>query len=417
MALKKIPHVVAVGLAVSWMLMGKGAASAIDGSGEAETSIERGRYLAIAGNCISCHTADGRAAFSGGMRFETPFGALYSTNITSDPGAGIGGWSRDQFERAMRHGIRADGEHLYPALPFPSFTKIDDADIDALWAYMVTIPPSDYRPPSNELRFPFNQRWLMGLWKSAFFDEGRYEADPGKSSMWNRGAYLVQGLGHCGACHTPRNMFGAERDEKFLTGGSYLDHVAAGKPRQWSAVDLTPSSNGLAAWSREDIESYLRTGHNSRAGTFGPMNEVITNSTRHLTAADIRAMATYLKDLPATAASSEKPTQPEVNAGEIPYTVHCGTCHLPTGLGDVGTGPPLLGSAIVVSEDAASLINVILYGAHVPEETAAQHSWKSMEAFGDKLSDQEVADVSNFIRGSWGNAAPSVKAADVARQR
>jgi mono/diheme cytochrome c family protein len=394
------------------------AAGAQAGTAQAKpTRVERGQYLATIGNCVSCHTVQGRPAFSGGREFTTPFGSIYSTNITPDKKSGIGRWSEQQFERAMRMGERADGAHLYPVFPFPSFTRISDEDIAALWAYFRTVPPAENTPPANRLKFPFNQRWLMGLWKSLFFSQGRFSSDPTKSVEWNRGAYLVQGLAHCGACHTPRNSLGAEKESEYLSGGTHLDKVPSGEIRKWSAVNLTSSPNGLKAWSLNDIQMYLKYGHNSRAGPFGPMHEVIEQSTRHFTNADILSIATYLRSLPALGTATTKPTPQEMAAGENSYAVHCGTCHLPTGAGGQDTGPPLAGSAVVLAEDPASLINIILYGASVAQNTGGTRKWKDMEPFGDQLSDREIADLCNFLRGSWGNAAPAVDTSEVTAQR
>lgn len=383
----------------------------------ADPSVERGKYLATVGNCISCHTAEGKPDFSGGVLFETPFGSIYSTNITSDSEAGIGSWTKEEFIESMRHGVRADGADLYPVFPFPAFTKVVDEDLDAIWAYLQTVPPATEKPPANKLGFPFNMRWLMGVWKVLFFEEGPYAEDTSKSAEWNRGAYIVQGLAHCGACHTPRNSFGAEDQAQFLAGASYLDKVGNGESRPWYAVNLTSAAAGLQAWSVDDIQRYLLTGHNSRAGTFGPMNEVIENSTQHFSAADALAVATYLKELPALEKQTAAPTPEQVRAGSFLYDIHCGTCHLPTGLGDPDIGTPLVGSPIVNAEDPSSLINVILYGALVPHTLTGPGSWKSMDPLGDKLDDEEVIAISNFIRGSWSNSAPPVTEADVKKQR
>lgn len=382
------------------------------------SQVERGRYLATVGNCISCHTMNGNAEFSGGVLFDTPFGSIYSTNITSDPEVGIGSWTKKQFIRSMRKGVRADGANLYPAFPFPSFTIITDEDLDALWAYLQTIPASKAEPPKSKLKFPYNQRWLMGSWKMLFFKKGPYKEDTSKSRDWNRGAYLVKGLAHCGACHTPRNSFGAEKKKRFLAGANYLDKInEEDEFRTWHAINLTSAPSGLAAWSAEDIQSYLLTGHSSRAGVFGPMNEVIENSTQHFSEEDALAVATYLKDLPPIEQKSAAPKPEQVQAGQYLYDIHCGTCHLPTGRGASDTGPPLVGSPIVNAEDPSSLINVIIYGAHVPYRLAGPDKWKSMDPLGDKLDDEEIANISNFIRGSWGNSAPPVTEADVEKQR
>jgi mono/diheme cytochrome c family protein len=379
--------------------------------------VETGRYLATAANCISCHTRKGGASFAGGVAFETRFGTLYSTNITPDPNAGIGNWTQAQFMRAMREGIRADGEHLYPAFPYTAFTKLSDPDIVAIYAYLKTVSASPYRAPENDLSFPFNQRSAMIAWKALYLDDARHTPDAKQSAEWNRGAYLVEALGHCGACHTPRNSQGAERKDWALTGGTHKDKVAGGKTRTWSAVNLTQASSGLRAWSLEEITAYLKTGLNSFATSFGPMNEVITNSTSQITTADIRAMAIYLKSLPA----KEQPTTAaatadQVRTGQSLYTIHCGTCHLPTGKGSKDTGPSMAGNPVVQATDPASLINVILYGPDLPNPPPPLQRMH-MDPYESELGDDEVAAIASYMRSAWGNRAGAVSVDQVAAQR
>jgi mono/diheme cytochrome c family protein len=379
--------------------------------------IQRGLYLATAGNCMACHTREEGDAFAGGVAFHTDFGVIYSTNITADDAAGIGDWSEDDFIRAMREGKSADGSNLYPAFPYPSFTKVSDDDLKDLFAFIQSTAPSPYTPPENEMGFPFNQRALMGIWNALFFDNVRFEPDDSRSADWNRGAYLVEGLGHCGTCHTPRNALGGLKTDQAMSGGVYNDKVEDDKIRPWSSSNLTSAPDGLASWSEDDLFAYLKTGHSSMGGTFGPMNEVITLSTSQLSDEDVRAMATYIKSLPAV----ERTTHAEMSAedfraGELLYTIHCGTCHLPTGLGDPSIGPPLVGSTTVQAADPATLINVIIYGAEVPAP-APPGAWKTMEALGDKLDDDEIAKISSYVRTNWGNRGGLVSEADVARQR
>ena len=379
--------------------------------------VEQGRYLTVAGNCKHCHTVPGGAPYAGGVEFVTDFGTVYSTNITPDREAGIGAWTDDDFVRAMHEGLRPDGTKLYPAFPYPSFTKVTSEDLKAIFAFLKTVPPASELPPENDMSFPFNLRGLMGLWNALFFEPGRYMPDETRSAEWNRGAYLVEGLGHCGSCHTPRNFLGARDDNQGLSGGTYNDEVEPGKFRPWSAVNLTSAPDGLAAWTEEDINQYLKTGHSAVAGTFGPMNAVIVESTSQLTAADVKAMAVYLKGLPPIErAQQHEMSADDFRAGELIYTIHCGTCHLPTGLGDPSIGPALAGSSVVQAEDPASLINSILYGAVVPAP-APPHAWETMEAFGDKLDDDEVALLSTYMRSNWGNRGGPVSEADVERQR
>lgn len=382
---------------------------------------QRGEYLAAAGNCVSCHTAEGGTPMAGGLPFETAFGTVYSTNITQDSQSGIGGWTLAQFSTAMRQGERPNGEHLYPVFPYTSFTKTSDEDIAAIYAYLKTIEAVTYTPPENEMGFPYNQRWALGLWKSLFFEEGRFTAQASKSESWNRGAYLVEGLGHCGECHTPRNFLGASDADLALSGSTYLERVE-GKLSAWSAPNLTSGSSGLAMWSEQDVADYLRFGVSHRAGVFGPMNKVVVNSTSRLSAEDVNAMTEYLKSLPAQGEERVSPASEEVlRAGTLQYDIHCGTCHLPTGEGSPETGPPVLGSPVVLDRDPASLINITLYGAQLPKTAPSKkwqsRGWKRMEAYANKLSDEQVAALLSYMRASWGHQAGEVTAEQVASQR
>lgn len=386
-------------------------------AGAADDPLERGAYLAKAGSCMTCHTPDGGDPYGGGVAFHTNFGTIYSTNISSSADAGIGSWTEEQFIRAMRKGKSADGANLYPAFPYTSFTNMTDQDIKDLFVYIQSVAPSPYTPPKNKLNFPFNIRSLLGVWKAMYLKIGPFKPDESKSEEWNRGAYLVEGVSHCGACHTPRSALGGLDRKKALSGSVYNDKVNGDKIRPWSAVNLTPAPDGLAIWSEDDIADYLKTGHSSVAGTFGPMNKVIVNSTSHLTDSDTRAMAVYLKSLPPIEqARQHKMKAPDFQEAELIYTIHCGTCHLPTGLGDSSTGTPLAGSAVVQAKDPASLINVIIYGAEVPSP-APPGAWKSMEAFGDKLDDDEIALLSTYLRSNWDSRGGPVSEADVAKQR
>jgi mono/diheme cytochrome c family protein len=408
------------------------------GSAAAEDAlIEQGRYLAAAGDCVSCHTrADGKP-FSGGVALDTPFGVLYSANITPDLETGIGTWSEPQFARALREGIAADGRHLYPAFPYPAYTRVSDSDVRAIYAFLQSLKPVRFSPPQNVMRFPFGWRPLLAGWNLMFLKAGPYQADASRSAEWNRGAYLTQGLGHCGACHTPRNFLGGERGSLALSGGLYLDEivdeVAEGKVtplddrtvRSWSTANLTPAPDGLRAWSIEEVASYLKTGHNARAAAFGPMNKVVVNSTSRLTDKDLHAIAVYLKELPPIARSAPAaPDDERRRAGEIVYNTRCGDCHLPSGLGmprianvDASkTAPPLAGSAVLQAASPATLINVILYGAH--EDNTGEGAWPKMNGFelSVGLNDAQIAALCTCLRSSWGNRAGPVDAAEVAQQ-
>jgi len=417
------------------MTMGIGPTRAADTRADL---IEQGRYLAAAGDCVSCHTRPDGKAFSGGLPLDTPFGVIFSANITPDARTGIGAWSEQQFARALREGIAADGTHLYPAFPYTAYTKVSDEDVHAIYLYLESLAPVSYTPPHNRMQFPFGLRSLLAGWNLLFFEPGRYLHDASRSAEWNRGAYLTQGLGHCGACHTPRNVLGGERSARMLSGGVYLDEVVdevvdgritpmdERTVRPWSAANLTPARGGLAAWSLDDIAAYLKRGHNARAAAFGPMSKVILNGTSHLSDADIRAIAVYLKSLPPTV--PEAPARLEetrVKAGEIVYTTRCGDCHLPSGLGmpraanvdPSKTAPPLAGNAALQAPDPATLINVILYGAH-EGSAAGESAWPKMSGFelSVGLDDEAIAALCSYLRSSWGNQAGPVDAAAVAKQ-
>jgi mono/diheme cytochrome c family protein len=380
--------------------------------------IERGRYLARAANCGPCHTRENGPAMAGGVAFDTPFGTIHSANITPDAATGIGSWTVDQFRRSLREGLRPNGEHLYPVFPYTAFTRVSDADATALFAYLTSLPAVRSKAPNNVMSFPFNQRWLLGVWNLLFLDRGPYEPDALKSAEWNRGAYLVTGLAHCSACHSPRNFLGAERGAARMTGGVLMDRVAEGVVRPWSAPNLTSASSGLAAWPVEEIVAYLKTGANSFITTYGPMNEVIMQGTRHLSDVDIHAMAVYLKSLPAQEGRMGSTAgRDSLENGEAVYSVNCGTCHQPDGLGAEDSGPKLAGSLIVQASDPASLINNILYGPKLPDPAPRARGWRKMEPFGEDISDEDIADLASYLRNAWSNRGGMVTAEQVAKQR
>jgi len=389
----------------------------------ADDLVARGLYLARAGDCITCHTKIDGDSYAGGVSFPTAFGVIYSTNITSDKKYGIGAWTLAQFTAALRQGIGADGRHLYPVFPYSAFTKLSDPDVAALFAYFQTVAPVARPAPRNALHFPFDQRRLMGTWKALFFAEGRFQADASRSPQWNRGAYLVEALGHCSACHSPRNLLGAERGARLAySGGTYYDEDEDGRIVEQAPVNLTPSPGGLRAWSEQDIADYLKTGTSSRTRVMGAMNAVILNSTRHLTDDDDAAIAVYLKSLPAASqATDAKPDARTLRAGALQFDIHCGTCHLPTGLGSPNTAPPLVGSAIAQTTNPATFINLVLYGPQHSVEKPSQQwrmkAWREMPAFDQQLTDDDAAALLTYVRNAWGNAAPPVTAKDVEAQR
>jgi alcohol dehydrogenase (quinone), cytochrome c subunit len=343
---------------------------------------------------------------------------IYSTNITPDKETGIGAWSENDFTRALREGVRPDGRRLFPAFPYTAFTAITDEDAAAVFTYLKTLRAVRYTPPRNG--FLFRQRWALLWWNALWFKPARYVQDSGHTPEWNRGAYLTNALGHCGACHTPRNGSMAEIREREYTGGRFRESRPDHPSRIWSSVNLTPSSTGIGSWSAEELAQYLKTGFSQRGGTFGPMNEVISNSTRYLSDADLRAMAVYMKSLPENSAKiARAPDQAQVKAGQAIYSKTCEQCHAESGRGSLFGGPRLAGSAVVQAPDAASLINVILYGPDPPDTllgTAAPH-WETMHPYNHLLSDGQVVAVCNYIRNTWGNHGDAVTLNEVARQR
>lgn len=385
-----------------------------------QSPIERGQYLVQAANCVSCHTAPGGQPFAGGRPFRTNyafFGDIYSSNITPDRETGLGSWTEGEFIRAMRSGIAPGGTRLFPAFPYTAFTKLATADVKAIYAYLRSIPATRSVPPTNS--FWFRQRWVMRVWNAMFFAEGELATNPSKSDAWNEGQYLVEALGHCAACHTPRNAALAERSTAEFTGGTHLDEVEAAKIRTWSAPNLTSADVGLAKWSADELQKYLKNGASRRAGVFGPMNEVIANSLRHLTDADAAAMAAYIKSLPANGESSRQELSADGRtAGQALYDRHCEECHSSTGRGAFRKAPPVAGSAIVQTRNPASLLNVILYGAKPAAEIPISFdAWEDMPGFKGDMTDTEIARLADFLRSSWGNQTGPVSAQDVAAQR
>ncbi len=382
-----------------------------------EASAQDGEYLARAANCQACHTHEGGAPYAGGVPFNTPFGTLYSTNITPDTATGIGHWQFADFYAAMKTGVAPGGRHLYPAFPYTDYALLTDRDIASLFLFLQTLAPVDAPSRPNKLDFPFDQRALLVPWKALFHRAETYVPDPARSARWNRGAYLIEGAGHCGACHSPRNIFGAEQAALAMTGGVHEGPVKLGFSRSWSAVNLTSADIGLASWSEEDIVNYLKTGQSKQAIVHGPMRDVVMHSTRFLRDEDLQAMAVYLKSLPPRVQDSG-PAADDVQlaTGEQVYTVHCGSCHLPTGLGSEGLGVSLSRNPIVQAPDPASLINVILYGPHLPGPPFAVDR-SPMKMFGKRLSDSDIAALASYLRSSFGNRAGAVTPAQVKVQR
>jgi mono/diheme cytochrome c family protein len=375
-----------------------------------EETIERGKALVVAGDCASCHTADPAKPFAGGKRIDTPFGAVYSPNLTPDRETGIGAWSDQDFVRALRFGVDPDGSRYYPAFPYPNFTKLTRPDILAIRAYLASLTPFANEAPPPELRFPLNYRAVMRLWNFLFFRPGILEPDQQKGTDWNRGRYLVEGLGHCGVCHTPKNLFGADRRGRAFSGG-----MVAG----WFAPRLDAAErSGLKSWSVDDIAEYLASGRNGKSDADGPMAEVIANSTSKMTDADIHAIAVYLKSLPPGPPEPAVLSPPETSmkAGQAIYAHACIACHEADGSGAPRIYPPLPGNPLLQSADPASTLRIILDGAQTLTTPRAPNTG-SMPAYAKQLSDQQIADVTNYIRNSWGNAGSAVTAEQVANAR
>jgi mono/diheme cytochrome c family protein len=375
----------------------------------AET-IAHGKALVDAGDCASCHTADPAKPFAGGVRIDTPFGAITTPNLTPDRDTGIGAWSDPDFYRALRYGVAPDGSRYYPAFPYPNFTKLTRDDILAIRAYLATLAPIPNKPPPSSLRFPFNFRVVMRVWNWLFFTPGILDPDQQKGTDWNRGRYLVEGLGHCGACHTPKNMFGADKSGQYLAGG---------KVDGWFAPRLDGAArSGLKSWSVDDIVEYLQSGRNAKSHADGLMAEVVVNSTSKMSDGDIKAIAVYLKSL------SAGPPEPEVTApsdaamkvGQAIYAHNCIACHEADGSSSPRIYPPLNGNALLQSADPSSTLRIILDGAQTVTTPRAPNPG-SMPGYAKDLNDQEIADVTNYIRNSFGNAAPPVTADEVARAR
>jgi mono/diheme cytochrome c family protein len=367
--------------------------------------LRRGRELTIDGDCMSCHLRTGGQPFAGGLGLNTPFGVIYSANITSDRTTGIGDWTNDQFYNAMHKGIGAQGENLYPAFPYPWFSGVSRADDDAILAYLKTTPAVSYRAPANRLPFPLNIRFIVKGWNLLFFRPRDFQPDSSQSADWNHGAYIVTGLGHCGGCHTPLNLFGAASANRALHGGT-IDN--------WVAPDLTGNARtGLSGWSLTDITEYLQTGRNLRAGAGGDMADVVSYSASLMSDQDRRGIAVYLKSLAASPDSAVQAVDSgAMQRGAAIYSDACASCHLDNGVGQPRFFPPLGHDAVLQQADPIGLEHLILAGGRVGP-TAARPSPLTMPSFAWKLTDSEIADVSTFIRNSWGNQAAPVPASKV----
>ncbi|CAH0348355.1 cytochrome c [Aquabacterium sp. CECT 9606] len=375
--------------------------------------IASGAYLARTGNCMACHTARGGAPYAGGLGIQTPFGTVFTSNLTPDAQTGIGAWSSSEFWRAMHNGRSRDGRLLYPAFPYPNYTHVTRADSDAIFAYLQSLPAVAQANRPHELRFPYNSTLALAAWRALFFKPGQFEPDTRQSADWNRGAYLVQGLGHCNACHASRNALGATSGTLDLSGG--LIPV-----QNWYAPSLTSRHEaGVAEWRLADIIELLKSGVSAQGTVVGPMAEVVLNSTQHWTDADLLAMATYLKALPPSQDVREPPNIPPPlpdSRGAKLYKVHCAQCHGEQGEGVPKAYPALAGNRTVTMASSANLVRMVLAGGFAPS-TAGNPRPYGMPPFATVFSNDDTAAVVSYIRSAWGNQAQAVSTLDVIQLR
>lgn len=411
----------AAALALVWSLkLQDEDAVPADGSGPAvpvassPALIGQGAYLARAGNCMSCHTARGGAPYAGGRGIATPFGTVFTSNLTPDDSTGIGSWSPAHFWRALHNGRSKDGRLLYPAFPYTSTTQVTRADSDALYAYLRSVPAVRQANTPHALRWPFSTQAALAVWRALYFSPASFQADKRQSAEWNRGAYLVKGLGHCSACHTARNALGASDDTLDLAGGLI--------PMQnWYAPSLTLASEaGMANWDPRHIVALLKTGVSPRGSTTGPMAEVVLNSTQYLSDADLVAMAAFLKALPQAPVTATAPTGPPparvAERGAKLYEQHCAQCHGERGEGVAGAYPALAGNRAVTMASTANLVQIVLHGGFAPA-TAGNPRPFGMPPFVLQLNDSDVAAVLSHLRSAWGNQASGVTEFEVSRWR
>lgn len=377
--------------------------------------VARGAYLARVGNCMLCHTERGGAPFAGGRPVETPFGTVYAGNITPDAHTGIGRWSVAHFRRALHEGRSRDGRLLYPAFPYTHTTRVTGADADALFDYLRSLPPVNKPNRAHRLRWPYNTQAALAVWRALYFKPGKHVDDPTRTREWNRGAYLVRGLAHCGACHTARDALGGSRDLLDLSGGLI--------PMQnWYAPSLaSPNEAGVADWPLHEIEQLLATGSAPRATMLGPMAEVVLHSTQFLEPGDIRAMAVFLKTLPPAPTDTDprevqRPPASMMELGGKLYGTHCAQCHGERGEGVRNAYPPLAGNRAVTLPVTSNLVQVVLHGGYPPATRGHPRPY-GMPPFATVLSDAEVAAVLTYTRASWGNRAAPVSELAVTQQR
>ncbi|XCY74354.1 cytochrome c [Pseudomonas sp. CBR-F] len=390
----------------------------------AETDlVKQGEYLARAGDCVACHTAKGGKPFAGGLPMETPIGTIYSTNITPDK-TGLGDYSFEDFDQAVRHGVAKNGSTLYPAMPYPSYARVSESDMQALYAYfMKGVEPVAQVNKDSDIPWPLSMRWPLAGWRWMFAPKVEdYQAQAGADPVISRGAYLVEGLGHCGACHTPRALTMQEKSLSASDGSAFLSGSA---PLEgWIAKSLRGDhKDGLGSWSEDQLVQFLKTGRSDRSAVFGGMSDVVVHSMQYMSEEDLTAIARYLKTLPAVD-PKDQPHQydkqvadalwkgDDSKPGASVYIDNCAACHRTDGHGYTRVFPALAGNPVLQTADATSLINIVLNGGTLPATHTAPSTF-TMPAFAWRLSDQEVADVVSFVRGSWGNKGEPVKASQV----
>jgi len=374
--------------------------------------ISKGEYLARAGDCVACHTVPNGPVFAGGRAMATPFGNLYVPNITPDDDTGIGLWTPDEFYRMMHTGISRDGKLLYPAMPFASYTQVTRDDSDAIFAYLMSVPPVKQKNRDHELRFPFNNRELLIGWRTLYFKEGEFKPDAAQSVEWNRGAYLVKGLGHCAMCHTAVNALGGSSESKAFEGGMIPN-------QNWYAPSLTSNREaGLGEWEINEIADLLQVGVSHRGTVYGPMAEVVYNSLQYMSDADTKAMAVYLKGLPQKDGAPPPTSQarlvnPEVmEVGRKVYVAQCAMCHGAEGRGQPPSFPLLAGNRSITMATPVNPIRMVLNGGY-PPGTRKNPRPHGMPPFSHVLDDEQVAAVVTYIRVAWGNSGTPVTPSQV----
>ncbi|CAI8782736.1 c-type cytochrome [Pseudomonas chlororaphis] len=384
--------------------------------------VSRGEYVARVSDCVACHSLPGKAPFAGGLEMATPLGAIHATNVTPDRDTGIGAYSLADFDRAVRHGVAPGGRRLYPAMPYPSYVKLSDDDMRALYAFfMKGVQPASQPNVPSDIPWPLNMRWPIALWNGLFAPTTPYAAKPAEDALWNRGAYIVQGPGHCGSCHTPRGLAFNEKalDESgapFLAG-ALLDG--------WYAPSLRQDANsGLGRWSEPEIVQFLKTGRNKHAVVYGSMTEAFNNSTQFMADEDLAAIARYLKSLPGDPQRDGTPWQYQAvsaatrldSPGAHTYVTRCASCHGLDGQGQAEWMPPVAGATSALAKENASAINITLNGSQRVVAAGVPDAYR-MPAFREQLSDREIAEVLTFVRGTWGNQGGAVDAQAVGKLR